>query len=823
MRTATPMCEQKGEPEMRGLAQDLRHALRQLRKSSGFTAVAVVTLALGIGANTAIFSVVNGVLLRSLPYRDPDRLLLLWSTGRDGSTRDQLSFTDVDDYRAQNHVFESIVPFGDWNATFSGAGDPSPIPGMQVGEGYLSLMHVQPLLGRDFLPEEQVEGKDRVIILTYGLWKGRFNGDPQVVGRQVRLNGSPYTIVGVTPKNFPMLPVTLVDGPAQFYRPVAEKHDDNERLSRHLRAIARLNPGVSLQQAQSDMETINIALAKQYPTEYSATGVRVVSLRDDIAAGLRPALLVLLGAIGFLLLIACTNLSNLLMTRALARRKAVAIRSALGASRFRLAQQILAESLLLAVCGGMVGIFLAFYAIKVIVELGAKVIPQLVVVSLDERVLAFTAGLSLATGLLFGIVPALRTSPFNLHEDLKEGSRTSGAAHDRFRKILAVSEIALSLVLLAGGGLLLRSFRRLVGVDPGFRSDHLLTMDVAVPSIRYPEDTAKPVALYQELLRRVVALPRIEAAGAVNVLPLSANFDTAATEPEGFVHGPGATPYPERYIVTPGYLAALGIRLVRGRLFTDADQAGAPLVALVSRTAARRWWPNQDPIGRHVKVPGFDHSPQPWRTVVGVVEDVKQAALDAPHTMQIYLPHAQYGIVYLTLVVRTKSDPMSLAPEIRRQAMQLDPELAVSNVASMDQVFSDSVASRRFPTVLLGVLACFGLILASVGVYGVISYGVSQRTREIGVRMALGAARRDVLWLVVKQGMNLLLIGAVAGTLLALLLTPVMSGLLFGVGPGDPIAFLGSEIFLTLVALLASYIPARRAMKLDPTVALRYE
>ena len=808
---------------MTGLAQDLRYAIRQLRKSPGFATVAVITLALGIGANTAIFSVANGVLLRKLPYAEPERLVLVWSTGEGGNNRDQLSFTDIDDYRIRNKVFESVVPFGDWNATFSGAGDPSPIPGMQVGEGYLPLMRVKPLLGRDFLPDEQIEGKDQVIILTYGLWKSRFNGDPQVVGKQVRLNGRSYTIVGVTPKNFPMLPVTLVDGPAQFYRPVAEKHDDKERLSRHLRAIARLKQGVSLGEAQAHLQIINRHLAKQFPTEYSTSGVRLVSMQHDIAAGLRPALLVLLGAIGFLLLIAFANVSNLLLARAISRQKGAEIRSALGASRFRLVQQVLAESIVLALCGGIGGILLAFYATKIIVALGAKVIPQLVVVSLDARVLAFTTVLSLGVGLLFGIVPAVRMSPVSLNETLKEGSRGSGAAHDSFRRILAVSEIALSLVLLAGAGLLLRSFGRLVGVDPGFRPDHLLTMDVAVPSIHYPAGTAKPVTLYQTLMRRVTALPSVEAAGAVNVLPLSANFDTAGTEPEGFTHGPGATPYPERYIVTPGYLTALGIRLLRGRLFTDADQAGTPLVVLISNTAAQRWWPNQDPIGRRVRVPGFDYGPQPWRMVVGVVEDVKQAALDAPRTMQIYLPHAQYGNDYLTLVVRTKSDPLSLAPEIRRRAMQLDPDLAVSNIASMDQVLSDSVASRRFSTVILGALAGLGLILAAVGVYGVISYGVSQRTREIGIRVALGAARRDVLSLVVSQGMKILLIGAVSGTLLALLLTPIISGLLFGVSAVDPVAFLGSEVFLALVALLATYIPARRAANVDPLTALRYE
>src|ERR1700677_154610 len=808
---------------MTGVFQDLRYALRQLRKSPGFATVAIATLALGIGANTAIFSIANGVLLRDLPYQDPQRLALLWNIGRGDDNRDQLSFTDIDDYRSQNDVFENVVAFGNWSAAFTGAGDPARIPGMQVGNGYLSLMRVQPMLGRDFLPDEQIEGKDQVIILTYGLWQSRFAGDPQVVGRQISLSGRPYTIIGVTPKDFPMLPTTLVDGPAQFYRPVAEKHDDKERLSRHLRAMARLKPGVTVEQAQSDLEVINHGLAKQFPDEYSTTGVRVVKLRDDIAAGLRPALWMLLGAIGFLLLIACANLSNLLLVRGIGRQKEVAIRSALGADRARIVQYVLTESVLLALCGGMGGILLAFWSTKFIVTIGTKVIPQLVGVSLDGRVLAFTAGLSLATGLLFGLVPALRLSGFTLSDALKEGARSSGAAHDTFRKVLAVSEIALSLVLLAGAGLLLRSFSKLYGVDPGFRSDHLLTMDIGLPSAKYLAGTEKPLAFYRELLGRINALPGVESAGAVNVLPLGTNFDTAGTEPEGFVHGPGETPYPERYIVTPGYLAAVGIRLVRGRLFSDADRESAPLVVLISDTAAERWWPNQDPIGRRIKVPGFDVGAQPWRTVVGVVRDVKQAGLDAPQTMQIYLPHAQYRNGYLTLVVRTKSDPMSLAAEVRRQVMQVDPEQAVSNIATMDQVLSDSIVSRRFSATLLGLLAGLGLLLAAIGVYGVISYGVSQRTREIGIRIALGAKRKDVLSLVVAQGMKLLLLGVGAGIVSALLLTPALSSLLFGVSPSDPVTFAGSAIFLAAVALFACYIPARRAAKVDPMVALRSE
>jgi putative ABC transport system permease protein len=806
---------------MNGLFQDLRYAARQLRNSPGFTAVAVVTLALGIGANTAIFSIVNGVLIRGLPYQDEQRLALLWNTGVHGDNRGQLSFTDIDDYRSQNHVFENIVPFGDWTATFTGAGDPERNPGMQVGDGYLSLMRVKPMLGRDFLREEQIEGKDQVIILTYGLWQSRFAGDPRIVGEQISLSGKPYTIVGVTPKDFPMLPTRLVDGPAQFYRPIAEKHDDKERSSRHLRAIARLTPGVSVEQAQSDLELINRSLAKQYPAEYSNKGVRIVKLRDDTTAGLRPALLVLSGAIGFLLLIACVNLSNMLLARAIGRQNEIAIRSALGAGRARLVQQVLTESLLLALCGGFFGMLLAFWGIKLIVAIGTAVIPQLVAVSIDTRVFAFTAGVSLVTGLLFGLVPAARVSA--LSDRLKQGTRSSVSTHGLFRGCLAAGEIALSPVLLAGAGPLLRSFSKLYGVDPGFRSDHILTMDIGLPSVKYPEGTEKPPAFYGELLERIRTLPGVESAGAVNVLPLGNNFDTAGTEPEGFVYGPGEMPYPERYVVTPGYLTAVGIRLIRGRLFTDGDRESAPLVALVSSTAADRWWPNQDPLGRHVKVPGFDFSPQPWRTVVGVVRDVKQSGLDAPPAMQVYLPHAQYEIGYLTLVVRTKSDPMSLAAAVRQQVMKVDPNQAVSNIASMDQGFSDSIASRRFAATLLGTLAGFGLLLASVGVFGVISYGVSQRSREIGIRMALGAARKDVLSLVVGHGMKLPVIGVVAGAVSALMLAPVMSSLLFGVGPSDPVAFAGSTVFLILVALLACYVPARRAARVDPMVALRYE
>jgi len=808
---------------MNGFIQDGRYAIRQLRKNPGFTAVAVITLALGIGANTAIFSAANAVLFRKLPYQNPQSLVLLWSIGRDGGTRDQSSFTDIDDYRSQNHVFENVVPFGDWNATFIGEGDPARVPGMQVGDGYFALMGAKPFLGRDFLPEEQIEGKDNVIILSYGLWQQRFGGDRGIVGRQINLSGKPYTVVGVAPKNFFMLPATLVDGPARFYRPVAEKHDDKERLSRHLRAIARLKPGTSIEQAQADLNQINRALAKQFPDEYSTTGIRVVSLRDDIASGLRPTLLVLLGAIGFLLLIACANVSNLLLARAIRRKREFALRSALGATRTQLIRQTLTESVLLALCGGVCGVVLAYFSTQIIVAVGAKVIPQLAGVSLDLPVLGFTAAASVLAGLLFGIIPALRTSQVSLAETLTDGTRSTTTRHDLLRQALAVCEIALALVLLAGGGLLIRTLSKLRAVDPGFRSDHLLTMNIALPGSEYPENTPKPRAFYRELLHGIDSLPGVQSAGAVSVLPLGGDFDTAGALPEGLALGPGKMPYPERYIVTPGYFDAMKLRLRRGRFLSEADDENSPLAVLISETAAQRWWPNQDPIGRRVKVPGFDPSPQPWRTVVGVVEDVKQAGLNAPHTMQIYLPHAQFSTGSLVLIVRTGPDPLDVTGEIRREVAGIDPELPVSNVASMEQVMDDSTASQLFSAALLGTLSGLGLLLAMVGVYGVLSYGVSQQTREIGIRMALGAARRDVLALVVGNGLKLLLTGVAAGTVAALLVTRLMSGLLFGVSANDPLTFVSIAVFVSAIALLASYIPARRAAKVDPMVALRYE
>jgi putative ABC transport system permease protein len=810
---------------METLLQDIRYGCRMLRKSPGFTAVAVITLALGIGANTAIFSVVNAVLLRVLPYKNPNSLALIWSDQRAGDNRSQLSFTDVDDYRTQNHVFENVVAFGDWSAVFSGMGTPELIPGMQVGDGYFSLMGAQPLLGRGFLTEEQIDGKDQVIVLGYGLWQRRFGGDPGIVGKQIAVRQQPYTVVGVMGKDFPALPPSLVTNGAQFYRPVAEKHDDKERTSRHLRAIARLRPGVTLQKAQADLDVINQRLAKQFPNEYAANGVRVVKLQEDIVGSLRPALLVLLGAVGFLLLIACANLANLLLARSTGRKREIALRAALGASRPRLVRQALTESILLAFGGGMLGILVARWGTSLISAMGVKVIPQLVDVGIDLRVLSFTAAVSLFTGVLFGLVPALRSSTPNLNDVLKEGGRGShGATHHALREVLVITEIALALMLLTGAGLLLRTFGKLHGVDPGFNPKNILTMAVALPSSKYPFGSTKPVVFYHDLLDRTTVLPGVQSAAAVSILPLGGDFDTAGAEVEGQVYGPGEQPSPERYIVTPDYFRAMQIRLVRGRVFSEVDNQDSPLVVVVSATAAQRWWPNQDPIGKRIHFAGITaEQGQTWRTVVGVVKDVKQAGLDAAHTMQVYVPHAQYRNDHLTLVVRTASDPLSFAMAVRQQVSALDKDLAVSDIASMEQVLSGSIAAQRFSTVLLGGFAVLGLLLASVGVYGILSYSVAQRTPEIGIRVALGAEEWDVLSLVVRQGLRLALLGVGAGAVAALALTRLMSSLLFETSPADPATFVGVAGLLGAVALVASYIPARRAAKVDPMVALRYE
>jgi putative ABC transport system permease protein len=809
------------------MLQDARYGFRMLWKTPGFTLVAVLSLALGIGANTVVFSVVNAVLLRSLPYHDPQSIVLVWGDLRTlDDHRNQVSATDVADWRAQNHVFEDVATYGDWRPLLSeGAGEPERLPSAQVGDEFFKVMKGQPMLGRTFLPEEQEDGKDNVVVLGYGLWQRRFGGDPSIVGKSINLSGRPHTVVGVMPQDFTSLPAGLLETSAELYRPVAESPQETERGSRHLRAIARLKPGVTLEQAQSEMSLIASRIEQQHPQENTNYGIHLVLLREDLIGKLRPTLLMLFGAVAFVLLIACANVGNLLLARSSARRREIAIRAALGAGRARIVRQLLTESVLLALAGGCIGLLAAVWGTSLIEAIGAQLIPWLGHIEMDARILAFTLAMSVLTGIVFGLAPAWRASRPDLNESLIEGARSgAGASRSRLRSALVVAEVALSLVLLVCAGLLIKSVMRLRGVDAGFKPDHIATMNVWLPSLKYAKGTDRH-NFYSRLIERVETLPGVEAAAVTTVLPVSGNFDGRTVELEGRAYGAGERPEVENYAVSPDYLRAMSIPLLRGRGLTNEDTADAPPVALVSETMARKLWGDVDPLGKRVRYAVSDPKIEsPWRTVVGVVADVRLRRLDVQGgEMGFYVPEAQSPNSAMTLVVRTATDPAGIVAPVRGEIHEIDKELAVFNVKTMDEWVGESILLRRFSMLLLGAFAALALVLASVGIYGVIAYTVSQRTHEIGVRMALGAQPSDILRMVVQQGMGLTLAGVGLGLVGALALTRVMSGLLFEVSPTDPVIFAGISVLLASVALMACLVPARRATRVDPMIALRYE
>ncbi len=808
---------------MNTFLQDLRYGLRLLLKSPGFTAVAVLSLALGIGANTAVFSVLNAVLLKALPYHQPENIVLTWGdSAKENIHRGQISATDLADWQARSHSFAAISTYASFRPIIAGNGEPERIPGAQVGDGFFEVMGGRPLLGRVFTAEEQVEGKDNVAVLSYGLWQRRFAGNANVIGQTLMLSGHAYTVVGVMPKDFASLPAGLLDNPAEFYRPVAEPPDEKERASHHLRGIARLKSGVTLAQAQTEMNLIARQLEQEHPATNTGGGVHLVSLRDDLVGPVRPALFLLFGAVGFLLLIACANVGNLLLARSIGRYKEVAIRAALGAGRARLVRQFLTESILLALAGGILGTLGAVWGTALIERVGARLFPLLGGIELDARVLVFSFAVSIATGLVFGCAPALRASRLDLNETLNDGGRTPGAGSTRspLRSALVIAEVALAMILLISAGLLIKSVVRLQQVDPGFRAARLVTMNVWLPQAKYPQ-AADWKNFYGRMLQRLHDLPGVEAAGLTSVLPVSDNFDLRTIEVEGQPRGPGENPDVDNYFVTPEYLRAMSIQLLRGRTLNAQDSADGPLTVLVSEAMARKLWPGAEAIGKRVR---FFHSgpveERPWRTVVGVVRDVKQYGLDTPGTPALYLPSAQVPNSSMTLVVQTRAEPDRMVAAIRREILALDPDQAVFNIATMDQVVSDSTSLRRFSMFLLGLFAALALLLAAIGIYGVLAQSVAQRTQEIGIRMALGAQTRDVLKLVIGHGLTLTLLGVVAGVAGAFALTRLMANLLFGVGATDPTTFVGIPLLLTAIALLACYVPARRAAKLDPIKAL---
>jgi putative ABC transport system permease protein len=683
-------------------------------------------------------------------------------------------------------------------------------------------MGAKTLLGRVFTAEEQIDGKDYVVVLSYGLWQKRFAADPEIIGRTISLNARPYTVVGVLPADFHSLPRGLLPAPAEFYRPVAEPPDEIQRASRHLRAIARLKPGVTLREARAEIELIAQQLQAEHPDTNTKIGLEVESLREDLVRPARPALLMLFAAAVFTLLIACANIGNLLLARSMTRYREVAIRAALGASRARVVRQFLTESILLAAAGGALGLLAAVWSTSLLEAVGSRVIPMLSTIEIDVRVLLFAGVTSILTGIVFGSAPALRASRVDLNETLNDGGRSPGAAATRsfLRSALVVAEVALAMMLLISAGLLLKSVFRLSGVNPGFNPDRVLTMNVWLPHARYPTPP-EIYAFYGRLLDRLRELPGVESAGLTSVMPMTENFDRRTLEIDGQPKPPSELPELDSHVVTPGYFETMSLQMLRGRAFDAQDTATAPLVMIASESMARRLWPGEDPLGKRVGLYHPDPTKQqPWHTIVGVVRDVKQYGLDRADTAAVYIPHAQKPMAWMTLTVRTRTDPAAMVEAVRREIRAIDPEQAVFSVATMDQVLAESMALRRLSMFLLAGFAALALLLAAIGIYGVLAQIVAQRTHEIGIRMALGAQMRDVLNLVLGHGMALAGLGIAAGIAGALGVTRLLANLLFGVAPTDPSTFVAIALLLGAVAFLACYLPARRAAKLDPVIAL---
>jgi putative ABC transport system permease protein len=812
---------------METLVKDIRYAFRQLLKHPAFSLIAILALALGIGANTAIFSVVNAVLLQPLPYRAPDELVTLWGTNSlNDIPKENASYPDFVDWRQQAQSFQSMAGFANTSAILTGDGtEPDRLPGGVTFGDFFTVLGVEPALGRKFLPEENEQGKNRVVILSHALWQQRFGGDPKIVGQQITVNGNPHTIVGVLPPGFHdpnpkarkavqlWLPLVITDGMR------------NSRRGDFLYVVARLKPGIAIAQARAEIKGIASRLEKQYPDTNTAWGVIVEPLHETLTGDIRPALLLLLGAVAFLLLIACANVANLLLARASSRQREIAIRAALGASRGRVVRQLLTENIFLSLGGGMLGLLFAVWGMHALLALSPGNIPRLETIGINQQVLWFTLGLSLFTGLVFGLMPALTASNPNLNDTLKEGGRSAaeGTGGRRLRNAMAVAEIALSLVLLVGAGLLIRSFIHLQEVKPGFNPGHLLSIDLSLPSAKYGQDQ-QAVQFFDQLLASVSRQPGVESATIATDLPLGGGADFLAFSVEGHLLAPtDRTPDAESRVISPDYFHTLQIPLRTGRLLTDRDMTGAPDVVVINDTLARKYFSGQDPLGKRVTFGDPQAKDAQWFTIVGVVGDVHGTRLNEEPYAQIYSCYRQTPRRSFSLIVRTAAEPTTMLKTVREQIWALDRQQPLYNVRTVDQVLAQSIARPRFNMLLITILAGVALVLAAVGIYGVISYSVSQRTHEIGVRMALGATAGDVQRLVVRQGMVLAGVGLGLGLLAAFGLTRVMASLLFGVSVTDPVTYLGLALLLGVIALLACYIPARRATKVNPVVALRAE
>jgi predicted permease len=807
---------------MTGLWQDLRYALRQLRKSPGFAVVAVITLALGIGANTAVFSVVDQVLLHPLPYPDSDRLVTVSQTYQGISTDDASPANYLDwvsqNQLSQNPAFAEMAASRGWQGSLSAGDRPERVKGTMATPSFFSLFGVNPILGRGLEPSDAQPGNDHVVVLGYGLWQRYFAADRAIVGRTIRLNSEQYTVVGVMPPNFspdedgelwlpspwgvPTHPLSPDKDPRQF------------RDRNYIDVWARLNRGVTAQQARAELDTIGRRLETQYPDANEKTGITFLPLHEYVVGDIRPVLLVLLAAVVVVLLIGCANVANLLLARATARAREISIRTTLGASRRRLLRQLLTESVLLALLGGVLGLLLAIVTVPSLLALSPPDIREFTQIGINREVLAFSFLASILCGVIFGLIPALQSSRSNPNEFLKEGERGSTANHGRTRSALVIAEVGLSLVLLVGAGLLVKSFARLMDVSPGFDPDHLLTFNLALPS---STDPAHQLAFYQQVLQRLQALPGVQVAGAVSRLPLAGGNSTRTFKSPGIENEYSA----DVRVSTPDYFRTMGIPLLKGRRFSESDLAGSLNVAVVNEALARTVFPGQDPIGKQLTKFGPDNL---TLLIIGVVGNVRHVGLDTDPRSEVYqlLGQAQWPSMFVAIRSAT-SDPTSVTSAAQNVVWSVNKDVPLASVRTMQEVIANSVQRRRFSMLLLTIFAAVAMLLAAIGLYGVMSYAVAQRTKEIGIRMALGARRPDVLALVVRQGMTLVLMGIAAGTLLSLGMTRLISGMLFGITATDPLTFAGVAVLLGTVAFFANYLPARRAASVDPMVALRYE
>jgi putative ABC transport system permease protein len=803
------------------LWQDLRYGFRMLAKSPGFTFVAVLALALGIGANSAIFSVVNTVLLQPLPFEQPEQLVRVYTTvPRRNLTAGPVSYLTFADFRAQNAQFEYVTAFSDTSATLAGRDEPEQIDGIVASGDFFKVLGAQAALGRTFTTEEE-RPDAQIVVISDGLWKRRFGGDAQIVGQSVTLNGEAVTIIGIMPEGF-TFPIDRER--VDFWSPIDPTSEENrQRGSSYLNVVARLRDGATLQQAQAEADAVAARLATEHADTNAGRSFTLISMHEDLVGDLRPALLVLLGAVAFVLLIACANVANLMLARASSRHKEIAIRTAMGASRWRIVRQLVTESLLLSLAGGALGLLIALWGVDLLVASIPSDMPRVSEIGLDRRVLAFTAAISMLTGFLFGLVPALQVSKPDLNEGLKEGGRgsTEGARRNRVRGALVVLEVALSLVLLVGAGLLMRSFVELREVKAGFDPSGVLTASVSLPDSKYGEEAAQ-AEFFRRVLENLRARPGVHAASAVLPLPLSGSAMMNGLSIEGRPPAaPGERLTTHTRITSPEYFRAMNIPVVKGRALDERDSKDAPKVVVVNETFARKYFPGEEAIGKRVEITvAEDMSGE----IVGIVGDVKHRSLDAAPDPEAYVSYRQVPSGYMVLVLKGDGQSAAaLTSTLREAVRQVDSGQALAEIRTMEQLVSNSVARRRFNMLLLGVFAGVALALAAIGIFGVMNYTVTQRTHELGIRIALGAQTKDVLRLVVGQGMTLIVIGVAVGLAASFALTRLMQSLLYGVSATDPLTFAGVALVLASVALLACYIPARRATRVDPMVALRYE